>query len=85
MFNENVLGIIITVLLSLNGLTLTLFVSGIKDLKKVIQELALAIKGSQKDIEFLNKAIELHDKILDKHREDIEQLKIKSEQHHART
>ena len=61
MSSEYVLGIIISVLLSLNGITLTPFIANIKDLKKVIQELSLAIKGSQKDIEFLNKTIDIHE------------------------
>lgn len=79
MSTENVLGIIITILLSLNGVTLTLFVSSIRELKKVIQDLALSIKGSQKDIEFLNKSVELHDKILERHADEIEQIKINAE------
>ena len=78
MSSEYVLGIIISVLLSLNGITLTLFIANIKDLKKVIQELSLAIKGSQKDIEFLNKTIDIHEKMLEKHSEEIINLKTKT-------
>lgn len=76
MNSEFVLGIIISVLLSLNGIMLTFFVANIRELKKVIQELALAIKGSQKDIEYLNKSVELHEKILERHSEEIEEIKI---------
>ena len=79
MSNENVLGIIISVLLSLNGITLTFFVANVRDLKKAIQELSLSIKGSQKDIEFLNKSVELHEKILEKHNEEIEEIKLMAE------
>jgi hypothetical protein len=77
MNNEMILGIIISVLLSINGITLGIFVSNIRELKKVIQELSLSIKGSQKDIEFLNKTIDIHEKMLEKHSEDITELKIK--------
>ncbi len=77
MNSQYVLGIIISVLLSVNGITLTLFIANIRDLKKVIQELSLAIKGSQKDIEFLNKTIEIHEKMLEKHSEEIVNLKTK--------
>ncbi len=78
MNNETILGIIISVLLSINGITLGIFVSNIRDLKKVIQELSLSIKGSQKDIEFLNKTVDIHEKILEKHSEEINELKVKS-------
>jgi hypothetical protein len=78
MNNEMILGIIISVLLSLNGITLGLFVSNIRELKKVIQELSLSIKGSQKDIEFLNKTIDIHEKMLERHSEEITELKIKN-------
>ncbi len=77
MNSQYVLGIIISVLLSVNGITLTLFIANIRDLKKVIQELSLAIKGSQKDIEFLNKTLEIHEKMLEKHSEEIVNLKTK--------
>lgn len=78
MNNETILGIIISVLLSINGITLGIFVSNIRELKKVIQELSLSIKGSQKDIEFLNKTIDIHEKMLEKHSEEINELKVKS-------
>ncbi|HBS88093.1 MAG: hypothetical protein A2W91_05540 [Bacteroidetes bacterium GWF2_38_335] len=84
MSSEYVMGIIISVLLSANGITLTLFVSNIKELKKVIQELSLSIKGSQKDIEYLNKSIDLHDKILEKHSEEIEEIKLSAERQKGR-
>lgn len=79
MNSETVLGIIITVLLSFNGITLTFFVANVRELKRVIHELALTIKGSQKDIEYLNKSVELHEKILEKHSEEIEEIKIRAE------
>ena len=79
MNNETILGIIISVLLSINGITLGIFVSNIRDLKKVIQELSLSIKGSQKDIEFLNKTVDIHEKILEKHSEEINELKVKTQ------
>lgn len=85
MENENLFGIIITVLLSLNGVTLTLFVTNVKELKKVIQDLALTIRSNQKDIEYLNRSIEIHEKILEKHSEEIEAIKIKAEQNKGRT
>lgn len=81
MANETIFGIIISVLLSINGITLTFFVANVRELKKIIQELALAIRGSQKDIEYLNKSIQLHAKILEKHTEEIEEIKIKAERH----
>jgi len=81
MANETIFGIIISVLLSINGITLTFFVANVRELKKIIQELALAIRGSQKDIEFLNKSVQLHAKILEKHTEEIEEIKIKAERH----
>jgi len=79
MNNETILGIIISVLLSINGITLGIFVSNIRELKKVIQELSLSIKGSQKDIEFLNKTVDIHEKLLEKHSEEINELKVKSQ------
>ena len=85
MENENLFGIIITVLLSLNGVTLTLFVTNVKELKKVIQDLALTIRSNQKDIEYLSRSIEIHEKILEKHSEEIEEIKIKAEQNKGRT
>jgi hypothetical protein len=81
MANETIFGIIISVLLSINGITLTFFVANVRELKKIIQELALAIRGSQKDIEYLNKSVQLHAKILEKHTEEIEEIKIKAERH----
>jgi hypothetical protein len=51
----------------------------VRELKKIIQDLALSIKGSQKDIEYLSKSIELHEKILEKHSGEIDELKIKAE------
>jgi len=85
MNNVNVLGIIISVLLSINGITLTLFVTNIRELKKVIQDLSLVIRSSQKDIEFLNKSVEMHEKILDRHSEEIEDIKLKAERNKGRT
>ncbi|MFH2143038.1 MAG: hypothetical protein ABIJ97_11480 [Bacteroidota bacterium] len=79
MNNEYILGVIISVLLSLNGITLTFFVANVRELKKAIQELSLSIKGSQKDIEYLSKSVEIHEKILEKHGEEIEEIKIKAE------
>lgn len=84
MNNVNVLGIIISVLLSLNGITLTLFVTNIRELKKVIQDLSLVIRSSQKDIEFLNKSVAMHDKALERHSEEIEDLKLKAERNKGR-
>ena len=78
MENTTILTIIISVILSINGITLGIFVSNVRELKKVIQELALTMKGSQKDIEFLNKAVELHEKILEKQASEIEELKFKT-------
>ena len=78
MSNETIFGVIISVLLSINGITLGIFVTNIRELKKVIQELSLSIKGSQKDIEFLNKTVDIHEKILEKHSEEINELKVKS-------
>ncbi len=85
MENENLFGIIITVLLSLNGVTLTLFVTNVKELKKVIQDLALTIRSNQNNIEYLSRSIEIHEKILEKHSEEIEAIKIKAEQNKGRT
>lgn len=76
MYDQYILSIIISVLLSVNGFVLTLFVSNVKELKKAIQELAIAIKGSQKDIEYLEKSVEIHEKVLEKHSEDIEEIKF---------
>jgi len=80
MNDDRIFGIIISVLLSLNGVTLTFFVANVRELKKIIQDLALAIKGSQKDIEYLSKSLQLHEKVLEKHSEEIDELKIKAEQ-----
>jgi chromosome segregation ATPase len=85
MNNSNVLGIIISVLLSINGITLTLFVTNIRELKKVIQDLSLAIRSSQKDIEYLNKSVEMHEKILERHSEEIEDIKLNAERNKGRT
>jgi len=74
--SQFVFSIIISLLLSLNGVTLTLFVTNVKELKKVIQELSLTIRGSQKDIEFINTTISNHTKTLEKHTKEIEDLKI---------
>ena len=76
MNDQYILSIIISVLLSVNGFVLTLFVSNVKELKKAIQELAIAIKGNQKDIEFLERSVNIHEKILEKHSEDIEEIKF---------
>lgn len=76
MTSEYIIATVVSILLSANGFILKMFVTNIKELKKVIQELSLAIKGSQKDIEYLNKHVELHEKILEKHAEDIEELKM---------
>ena len=78
MENTTILTIIISVILSINGITLGIFVSNVRELKKVIQELALTMKGSQKDIEYLNKAVELHEKVLEKQANEIEELKFKT-------
>ena len=78
MENTTILTIIISVILSLNGITLGIFVSNVRELKKVIQDLALAMKGSQKDIEYLNKTVELHEKVLEKQANEIEDLKFKT-------
>lgn len=75
MENTTILTIIISVILSINGITLGIFVSNVRELKRVIQDLALAMKGSQKDIEFLNKTVEIHEKALEKQAEDIAELK----------
>ena len=74
---QYVFGIIISILLSVNGITLKFFISSIKELKKVIQDLALAVRSSQKDIEYIHKELELHSKVLDKHDEEIDELKLK--------
>jgi DNA-binding NtrC family response regulator len=76
MENTTILTIIISVILSINGITLGIFVSNVRELKKVIQELAISIKGSQKDIEFLNKTVEIHEKALEKHDQEIDKLKL---------
>jgi hypothetical protein len=76
MNDQYILSIFISVLLSVNGFVLTLFVSNVKELKKAIQELAIAIKGNQKDIEHLERSVSVHEKILEKHSEDIEEIKF---------
>ena len=78
MENTTILTIIISVILSINGITLGIFVSNVRELKRVIQELALAMKGSQKDIEFLNKTVEIHEKVLEKQAGEIAELKMKN-------
>jgi len=78
MENTTILTIIISIILSINGITLGIFVSNVRELKKVIQELALAMKGSQKDIEYLNKTVELHEKVLEKQANEIEDLKFRT-------
>ena len=77
MENTTILTIIISVILSINGISLGIFVSNVRDLKKAIQELSLTLKGSQKDIEFLNKTVELHEKALEKQSNEIDLLKLK--------
>jgi len=77
MENTTILTIIISVILSINGITLGIFVSNVRELKQVIQELALTLKGSQKDIEFLNKTVEIHEKVLEKQGNEIAELKLK--------
>lgn len=77
MESTTILTIIISVILSINGITLGIFVSNVRELKQVIQELALTLKGSQKDIEFLNRTVEIHEKVLEKHSEEIAELKMK--------
>jgi len=78
MENTTILTIIISVILSINGITLGIFVSNVRELKNVIQELALSMKSSQKDIEFLNKTVGNHDKILEKQGNDIAELKSRN-------
>jgi len=77
MENTTILTIIISVILSINGITLGIFVSNVRELKQVIQELALTLKGSQKDIEFLNKTVEIHEKVLEKQGSEIAELKMR--------
>ena len=77
MDGEYIMGMVISVMLSINGFTLKMFISSVKDLKKVIQDMALTVKSSQKDIEFIHKELELHSKQLDKHDEEIDELKTK--------
>ena len=77
MENTTILTIIISVILSVNGITLGIFVSNVRELKRVIQELALTLKGSQKDIEYLTKTVEIHEKILEKQSIEIDELKFK--------
>ena len=77
MENTTILTIIISVILSINGITLGIFVSNVRELKQVIQELALTLKGSQKDIEFLNKTVEIHEKVLEKQGNKIAELKMR--------
>ena len=78
MENTTILTIIISVILSVNGITLGIFVSNVRELKRVIQELALTLKGSQKDIEYLTKTVEIHEKILEKQSIEIDDLKFKN-------
>jgi uncharacterized protein YoxC len=77
MENTTILTIIISVILSINGITLGIFVSNVRELKQVIQELALTLKGSQKDIEFLNRTVEIHEKVLEKQGNEIAELKMR--------
>lgn len=77
MENTKILTIIISVILSINGITLGIFVSNVRELKRVIHELSLTLKGSQKDIEFLNKTVDLHEKALEKQGNEIDILKLK--------
>ncbi len=74
---QYVFGIIISILLSVNVISLKYFISSIKELKKVIQDLALAVRSSQKDIEYIHKELALHAKVLDKHDEEIDELKLR--------
>ena len=76
MENTTILTIIISVILSINGITLGVFVSNVRELKQVIQELALTLKGNQKDIEFLNKTVEIHEKVIEKQGNEIAKLKM---------
>jgi len=78
MENTTILTIIISVILSINGITLGIFVSNVRELKRVIQDLALAMKGSQKDIEFLNRTVEIHEKVLEKQGNEIADLKLRN-------
>lgn len=77
MENTTILTIIISVILSINGISLGIFVSNVRELKRVIQELSLTLRGSQKDIEFLNKTVDLHEKALEKQGNEIDLLKLK--------
>ena len=77
MESTTILTIIISVILSINGITLGIFVSNVRELKQVIQELALTLKGSQKDIEFLNRTVEIHEKVLEKQGNEIAELKMR--------
>ena len=77
MENTTILTIIISVILSINGISLGIFVSNVRELKRVIQDLSLTLKGSQKDIEFLNKTVDLHEKALEKQGDEIDLLKLK--------
>ncbi|MDD2636395.1 MAG: hypothetical protein PHW82_12965 [Bacteroidales bacterium] len=72
---EYVFGIVISILLSGNGIMFRFFISSVKDLKIVIQELALAVRSSQKDIEFIHRELDIHNKQIEKHEMEIDRLK----------
>ncbi len=72
---EYVFGIVISILLSANGIMFRFFISSVKELKKVIQDLALAVRSSQKDIEFIHRELDMHNKLISKHEKEIDRLK----------
>jgi hypothetical protein len=72
---EYVFGIVISILLSANGIMFRFFISSVKELKTVIQELALAVRSSQKDIEFIHRELDMHNKSIEKHEKEIDRLK----------
>ncbi len=72
---EYVFGIVISILLSGNGIMFRFFISSVKELKTVIQELALAVRSSQKDIEFIHRELDMHNKLIEKHEQEIDRLK----------
>ncbi|HBS85690.1 MAG TPA: hypothetical protein DEA97_21550 [Bacteroidales bacterium] len=72
---EYIFGTIISALLSVNGFFLRSFVSSVKELKKVIQDLAIAVRLSQRDIEYINKELDSHSRTLEKHDNEIDQIK----------
>jgi len=72
---EYVFGIVISILLSGNGIMFRFFISSVKELKKVIQDLALAVRSSQKDIEFIHRELDMHNKLIAKHEKEIDRIK----------